>query len=476
MVASWVQNASLDAWPTQDARQILRVNAGELQLLHVALLSGSDAWVELPAIVGLGIALVATLAIARLVIRNVALPYLMVVLVLTAPQIIVSATTAKNDLVFTAALLSALYWTLRAVDAEAVRPSTWAALAAFSGGLAAGTKVMGLSVLGATGLLILVMNLLRRLPYRALGSFMVTAAVTVAVAAGPVFWNNLSRAAVPVGVAPGEVTYTTGFGNIAAALHYYVFDLAFRRLVVLQMFEHDLSHYGYFFPLILAMGAAAAVLQVARPDARRRLVAGLALIAVALFVSVIAVRLPIRWDQRFMIWMVPAFAILGATMIERIRSTHALLLTTVAASFAAFNLFLTMSNEMDGLFTRSATHLVTTGELARQADVPARPYADMIAGYDVLDRVAADRDSVLYIGSDDSWMYPAWGRRFTRHVRGVAGEGDAVEQIAAGSWRFIVVEEAAEPGLRAATRRAATARAYRVLHEGGVRVILERPD
>jgi hypothetical protein len=73
-------------------------------------------------------------------------------------------------------------------------------------------------------------------------------------------------------------------------------------------------------------------------------------------------------------------------------------------------------------------------------------------------------------------MYPAWGRRFTRHVRGVAGEGDAVEQIAAGSWRFIVVEEAAEPGLCAATRRAATARAYRVLHEGGVRVILERPD
>jgi hypothetical protein len=177
-----------------------------------------------------------------------------------------------------------------------------------------------------------------------------------------------------------------------------------------------------------------------------------------------------------MIWMVPAFAILGATLIERIRSTHTLVLTTVAASFAAFNLFLILSNEMDGLFTRSATHLAMTGELARQTDVTARPYTDMIAGYDRLDDVAAERDSVLYVGSDDSWMYPAWGSRFTRYVRAVAGAADAVEQVGSGTYRFVVIEESAEPGLRTATERAATARAYRVLQEGGARVILERPD
>jgi hypothetical protein len=474
MVASYVQNASLDAWPAQDLRQVYRVNAGELQLLNIALLSGTDAWVEVPGVLALGVVLVATFAIARLALRHEALPYVVVLVVLTAPQIVVSATTAKNDLAFTAALLGAFYWAMRAAAEPERRASTHAALAAFSGGVAAGTKVMGLNVLGAAGLLVLVLTLMRRLPWRALALFVVTAAVTFAAIVGPVFWSNLARSAAPVGVAPGEVTFTTGPANLIAAAKYYVFDLAFRRLVVLQHFEHDLSHYGYFFPILLGMGTAAAVLQLVRPRTRRRTVAGLALMAAALFISVIAVRIPIRWDQRFMIWMVPVLAILAGTLIERINVRHALVLAIAAASFALFNLFLILSNEMDGMFTRSAAHLATTGELPRYVDVPPRPYQHMIEGYGVLDRAAAPQDSVLYIGSDDSWMYPAWGAGFTRYVRGVIDESDAAEQTATGEWRFIVIERAASARLRDATLAAANALGYRVLHDGPTRTILQR--
>ena len=476
MVASYVQNASLDAWPTQDLRQILRVNAGELQLLNIALLSASDAWVELPGVLALGVVLVATFAIARLALRHSALPYIVVAVVLTAPQIVLGATTAKNDLAFTAALLAAFYWALLAVDEPARRASTHAMLAAFSGALAAGTKVMGLNVLGAVGLLILILTLLRRLPYRALAAFVFTAAATVAAIAGPVLWSNVAHSAAPVGVAPDEVMFTTGPANIVAAAKYYIYDLTFKRLIVLQHFEHDLSHYGYFFPLILVMGLAAAAIQVARSRTRRIVLAGLTLMAAALFVSVIAVRIPIRWDQRFMIWMVPTFGILAGTLVERINARHGLVLASAAASFALFNLFLILSNEMDGLFTRSATYLATTGDLARYADVPPRQYLHVIDGYALLDRTAARQDSVLYVGSDDSWMYPSWGDGFTRHVRGVLSEADAVEQVTAGAYRFLVIEQGADPRLRDAVAAAASAQGYRILHDGETRVILQRPD
>src|SRR5690606_28689203 len=131
--------------------------------------------------------------------------------------------------------------------------------------------------------------------------FGVAAAVALLALAGTVYWSNLSRSAVPVGVAPGEVSFTIGPANAIAAARFYLYDLSFKRLVVPQVFEHDFMHYGYFFPFLLLAGTVVALRQF---RARRFVLAALALMGGVLFLSVIALRLPIQWDQRFMMWMV----------------------------------------------------------------------------------------------------------------------------------------------------------------------------
>lgn len=473
MVASYIQNGSLAPWPTQDLRQIVRVNGGELQLLNITLLSGSDAWVELPNLLGLAVCLVAAYALARHTLRHRALPYLVVALVLTAPQIQVGAGTAKNDLVFTAVLLGAFYWATRAALDGGERAATYAGLAAVSGALATATKVLGLNVLGAVGLLILTLVVMRRLAPRVLVNYCTTAAVALVVLVGDVYWYNLTRSAVPVGIAPTEVFFRTGLINLTEAARYYVYDLSIRRLLAPQVFEHDFLHYGYLWPLVFGGGVAAIVTQAFVRTARRRGLAALALMAAALFVSVIAVRTPIGWDQRFMIWMVPTFAILTASLLERLDIRRVLVLTTAAVSLSFVSLMLTLSNEAGGLFVRSGRHLVRTGLPARYIDVPTARDVAMAEGFAVLDE-AADTSRVLYVGSDDSWMYPSWGRRFTRRVRGVWGADDATEQITTGRHDFIIIESEAAPPLRTAALDAARRRGYQAVVEASERVVLRR--
>ena len=471
MVASYVQNGSLEAWATQDLRQVVRVNAGELQMLNVALLSGSDAWVELPSLLGLGVVLVASFELARLAFPRRVLPWLVVALVLTAPQIVLSATTAKNDLPFTAVLLAAFYWTIRAGRAEPRETVRFLFLAALCGALAAATKVMGLSVLGATGLLALGLAVRKRLRVAHVFAFGAMAALALLVLAGDVYLANATKTAVPVGIAPGEVTITVGPQNIIAAVRYYGFELGFKRLVIQQVFEHDFAHFGYFYPFLLALGIVGIARQVRRP---RYVLAALAILAVILFVSVIALRLPIRWDQRFMIWIIPVLAVFALSLRERLAVRYVLVLTASAASFGLMNLLLTVTAEADGLFDRAATHLATTRSLARYVDVPNRRYLFMNDGFEALDEAAAPGDSVLYVGTDDSWMYPAWGPRFTRRVDGVADAPDASAKVAARSYRFVVLEDAASPSIHAVVEREIVTSGYRVLTDADGRTIFAR--
>lgn len=470
MVAGYLQNGSLEAWPTQDLRQIYRVNAGELQLLNLALLTGSDAWLELPSVLGLGVVLVASFALADLALERRALPWLVVALVLTAPQIILSATTAKNDLPFTAVLLIAFYWTIRAGRRE---PPAWVllGLAALSGALAAATKVMGLGVLGATGVLVLLLAVRKRLRYGHVAAFGLGAALVLLVLAGDVYLANAARSAVPVGITPGEVTFTSGPQNVLAAARFYGYELGFKRLVIRQVFEHDFGHYGYLYPFLLTLGIAGLVRQVRH---RRYALAALAVLAALLFVSVIALRLPIRWDQRFMIWLVPTLAVFALSLRERLGVRYVLVLTASAATLGVVNLVLAVTAEADGLFDRSATHLAQTGTLARYVDTPNRRYLSMNDGFEALDAAAAPTDSVLYVGTDDSWMYPAWGPRFTRHVDGVAGARDAARRLTSRTYRFVVLEDAAVPPLHATVEHGVDDTGYRVLVDADGRTIFVR--
>lgn len=471
MVASYIQNGSLDAWPTQDLRQVFRVNAGELQMLHVALPARSDALVELPNLLGLAVLLVGTLELARLEYGRTALPWLAVAIVLTAPQVLVGAATGKNDLLFVAVVIAAFYWMVRAGLARDGRTTRCIALAALSAAVAAATKVMGLNVLGAVGLLALVLAARRRLPFRAVLQFGVVALLALLALAGDVYWKNFSRSVVPVGISPGEISYTFGPGNITAAARFYLYDLPVRRLLTPQLFEHDFLHYGYLFPVLLAAGCVVAFRQLRE---RRFVLASLALIGAALFVSVIALRLPIQWDQRFMIWMVPTLAILALSLARRWAPRALVAATAAAASLALVQLALTITNESDGLFMRSAQHLAGTGTLARHADVPNPRYTAMGAGFAALDAAAGPRDSVLYAGTDDSWMYPAWGARFSRYVVGVDDAEQAAAQVRSGRFRFIVVENEAREPIRRAIATTAAGAGYRTLQQADGRVIFVR--
>ena len=473
MVASYVQNESLGPWPAQDLRQVYRVNAAELHMLGLALPTRSDAWVELVNVVALGVAFTAALAIARRVLRREILAWIAALLMLTAPQILLGAVTAKNDIVFMALVLCVFHWTIDII-AEPAAPLRRLVLLAGIAALAVATKVMGLNVLGTAGLVLLIVATRRRVPWHApalLGAF---AAIALAPLVGDVYWQNLTRseAAVPVGTMPGEIHFTSGLANIIAAARYYVYELSFRRLVTPQVIEHDFSHYGYFFPFLLALGTWAA----ARPLVTRRsaepAVAVLSLLVLVLFVSVIAIRQPIGWDQRFMIWLVPCFGVLALSLLRDASPRPLLVLASFAAAFAANNLFRTFTDASEGMFTRSAQHLVAEGELASLADVVQEKYRFKIDGYAALDGAAAARDSVLYVGAEDTWMYPAWGRRFTRHVRGVSGPADAERQVVSTAFRFIVVEDDASPDLRAAVTDAASA--YSELVEADGRRILMR--
>jgi hypothetical protein len=489
MVASYVQNESLAAWPAQDLRQVYRVNAAELQMLALASLARSDAWVELPNVIALGVCLVAVFHIARLVLRRDTLAWLTTALLLTAPQVLLGSVTAKNDIIFTALILCAFYWTLRftvntpdRVDAEAT-PTTpnlrWRlTLLGLVAGLAVATKVMGLNLLGAVGLALLALAVQRRVPLRSPFVFGAIAVAFIAVLVGDVYWQNFNRSQdVPVGTMPGEIWFTSGFSNIVAAAHFYLYDLSFSRLVRPQIIEHDFSHYGYFFPFLLVAGTIAVV----RDLLRRRLsaepvLATLALLAFALFASVIAVRQPIGWDQRFMLWMVPTFSVFALTLLRTAEPRTVLMLVSAAAAFGLVNLFQTFSNASEGLFVRSAVHLVREGELASLRDVAQPKYLYKIDGYAALDRTASPGDSVLYVGWEDTWMYPAWGRRFDRYVSGVDGPQDAAQRTATRTYRFLVVEDDASQALKDATLAAAARAGYTDLVPAEGRRIMQRSD
>lgn len=474
MVASYVQNGSLEPWPTQELRQVYRVNAGELQLLNVALLARSDAWVELPGLLGLGVVLCATRELARLALSRRVLALLAVGLVLTAPQIVVAGTTAKNDLTFTAVLLGAFYWALWAGRGGRAgsAPILALALAGLSGALAAATKVMGLNVLGATGLLLLVLAWRGRLRSRDVLAFAALAVVALGLLAGDVYWRNLMREAIPVGVAPGELHLTFGLANLVEAVRFYAYELSFRRLVVPPPFEHDFLHYGYLFPFVLVLGIMGGLRQWRR---REYALAGMTLAGGALFASVIALRIPIQWDQRFMIWLVPVAGLLALSLMSRIAGRHLVALAGLIAGLTLTNLTTGLLVESDRLFLRSARHLAGTGTLARYTDVPNQGYRARDDGFEALDREAGPSDEVLYAGTEDSWMYLAWGPRFTRRVEGVRDPEHAAGQVASGRFRFIVVEDGVGEGLEAAISAEADRAGYTTLASARGRTILVRP-
>jgi len=395
MVASYVQNESLTMGATQDLRQIYRVNGAELQMLNVALLARSDAWMELPNLLALIVSIVGVFLLAKIVLRRDALAYLAVVLTMTAPQILYGSASAKNDVIFLALIIGTFYWIVRIASDPETHQRKRVMILALTGSLAVATKVVGLNVVGTAGLVLLILVLLRRLPFRTVLLFSVLTVAGALAIVGDVYWNNMQMMEVPVGIRPGEVHFVVGPANIIAAAKFYVYDLSFKRLVTEQIFEHDFSHFGYFFPFSLVFGTFAGMRQFVASRKRREELWVLALLVVVLFLSIIIVRKPIQWDQRFMIWMVPGFAILAASNLNNVQRQTVMALVAFGSAFCVLNVIQVVTNASGGIFAKSSLHFIDNGRLPALSDVPHEKYQYKIDGFSLLNEASGERDSVL---------------------------------------------------------------------------------
>lgn len=483
MVANYVQNETLASWPTQELRQVFRVNGAELQMLNLALLSASDAWMELPNILALAVSLIATFLIAKRTFGQKNLAYLSVILVMTAPQILLGSVTAKNDIIFMSTILVAFYWVLTVAFDSASNLRSCMLHLGLCASLAAATKVMGINLLGTVTVVIFMLALRKRVPHVALTLFSVFSIMFLIVLVGDIYWHNFYRSRMPVGIVPGEVSFTIGQTNFISAAKLYLYELGFQRLVILQTWYHDFAHFGYFFPFLVFFGISGAIRQWLEKSKRNVGLSTLTLLSVILFLSVIVVRVPIRWDQRFMIWMVPVSTILALSLMRKCRSKIVLIAVSFSSAFCINNVFAIYTNSEDGIFAKSAFYLVKHHHLARFADVSVDEPGVKILGYDVrdkiqgfgvLDREAGDTDWILYVGGEDTWMYSAWGRQFTRHVDGVADVSDVQKKIKSGNYKFLVLEYGAPEELKGATYGAVKQAGYCEISNGRGRSIFKR--
>jgi hypothetical protein len=175
-----------------------------------------------------------------------------------------------------------------------------------------------------------------------------------------------------------------------------------------------------------------------------------------------------------MLWMIPVAAVLALSLAERTPTRNLLALCGLVAGLALVNVSTALTLESDRLFHRSVEHLATTGELARYTDVANTRYRNRDDGFEVLALEAAPTDTVLYAGTDDSWMYLAWGPRFTRRVEGVRDAAHAASQVASRRFDFIVMERSVPPEIERAIVREAGSAGYATLAQAEGRLIMRR--
>jgi 4-amino-4-deoxy-L-arabinose transferase-like glycosyltransferase len=483
MVAQYFQNHSLSPWATQCLRQIARPNGSELQMLHLAFFSGSDAWLELPHLLGFFVILVATFQIATLILQKKNLAFLTVILILTAPQFAVIAGTYRNDLIFVAFVLTAFYWVIRTVCNRLEKPGFNMGLAGLSVGLASSTKVMGPCLLVSIVSVLLFMALFKKVSWTSLGWFLFSAFASTILLVGEIYWRNFNLFGIPVGVVPDEDRgnkFGFGWPALQSIFTYYFHTLGIKRLFLQEFSSPGRSHFGYFFHPMLVMGVFAAFRQGIRLKSEQgKALRILSLLALTLFVAVYAYRAPASHDQRWMSWLVPVVAILTLSLFEswseeRIRKVTAALSVYVLI----YTAYLCFGPSDYGRNNRSSiAYLFQRGRPARASDLRLRgSLKERFENYWVLNAQARKRDHVLFVGGGWSIMYPSWGRNFGRVVDGVANLNDALEKMDSGRYRFIIVDNDAKPELREAALTKVNALGYGGIASDSYRTLYKRPD
>ncbi len=475
MVAEYFQNRSLAPWPTQCPRQIFRVNGMELQILNLVFLSRSAACAEFPNVPALVVSLAAALALGRRALRREDLAWAGVLAVLAAPMVVLGAGSAKNGVVLMGTILCTLYWVVRMLEEPEVDLYLKAGLAGLSMALACATKPVGPQVCAAAAVVLGWSAVRGRLSLRAVSVAVGAALLSIGILVGDLYWRNFVRSGVPFGVTPREIGLYVGFGPSVwwAQIRYYLYEFCFKRLL-LPPVSYGRSHFGYLFPAMVVLAPAAVVFELRK--GRRS--GSAALRTVMLFTGLLFVLLtffkrPYVADCRWMVWLVPCLAVVGLSFLRDVRPEVGPVLVTLCATLALCSTVVVYRDSRLGLLLRrSGVYFITHRRLPRMVD--AWPDHPMMEGYRALERAARPGDRVLYVGGGNTWMYPCWGRRFSRKVRGVAGAEDAVRQVASGRYDFLVVESKAAPPLKAAVSGARRAAGYTVLARGTRRSVFRK--
>ena len=136
-VAHWIQERSLDWYPTADPRQNYQMPFAEIVILHLQLLSGGDRWANLVQWGALALAGITVSLILAELGESTRVQWMGALVAYTTPMAVLQATGAQNDVVVSLWLLVFLLFLWRAHDDPSLRNAAPCGLAL---GLALATK------------------------------------------------------------------------------------------------------------------------------------------------------------------------------------------------------------------------------------------------------------------------------------------------------------------------------------------------
>ena len=430
-IVHWIQNRSVEHYPTHIDRQLYLAPGAEYVILHFQILSNGDRLAGLPQWLGMIGSIIGVSLIARQLGASSRGQALSALLVATIPMGILQGSTTQNDHV-------AAFWAVCfcAYALELIRGqrhlSKWAAAA---GALALCILTKGTAyVIVGPFLLWLLVAALWRLRLRALGPLAVSAAIVVILNALPL-WRNYRTFGSPLGPVTAyrteELSVKIVLSNVArnAALHlatpseefnHKVEDnvISFHRLIGISHNSPKSTWKGARFRLMktrfsesidgnflhFLLGIACSVLLViSRRSRNRRLAMGYVL---ALILSLSLFSALLKWQPWHSRLHLPLF-VLGSAFVAAVldissRKGKRLIIVAVVL-FAAASPYVLANEARSYVGKFSILKIPRMAQYFRRRFELRRPYVGTVR---FLKRARCKRIGLL-IGSN-SWEYPLW--------------------------------------------------------------------
>ncbi|MEA2490725.1 MAG: hypothetical protein QOH21_2517 [Acidobacteriota bacterium] len=437
--AMFVQAGGFERFASPDARITTFPANYELLLADVFLLTGSDALTEW---IGTAFYLL-FLGVTAMVARRWWGPGLHVTAAVLvaggAPLLLLHSGADKNDVMAAVLAIGALFWSARWC-AEGGRAA--AMLAIVCAAMAVGTKMTA----GAVLLAIVpfgIAALLRRKPRpRDIAASALFTALAFLLLGGWVFVQNvLAPAAQASSVTAGVPTAAYGDWRNLWELPYALVRVSLGFHAPWPWPKHDLffSHYGALFGLAM-LALPFCVIRYRRAGSRERTIGSLAaLLGFAILLPIVQLpRLATGAIARYGVFVLPF--VLAWTIVPVVRELELRFPRYARAALAVIAIVFVLE-AVD--IARNDTFVPL--EYARWAaahpgtreTVYARTRATL-----AVDRLAAANDTVAVFGGSDVWLYPAYGRQWTRRVIHLPYNANSARAAIPDAARWVVVDQA----------------------------------